>query len=152
MIPSNDAWNNNKNDTILFPPKVLYEFSNQSYCAPQKYCVVLAVMCICVIYKFLSLGLWSAAGSGQAKLENSQAKPLAWEAVQASHVTWWVKKTRSALRKEQGWTHSLQCWQRLDALVCIKYLCWLKRMIRMCFDYSNHMFMWMTDLVFLSAG
>jgi hypothetical protein len=34
------------------------------------FCVVLAVMCICVIFKFLSLG--SAARSGQA----------AWEAVQ----------------------------------------------------------------------
>jgi hypothetical protein len=32
-------------------------------------CVVLAVMCIYVIYKFLSLGLQSTARSEQAKLE-----------------------------------------------------------------------------------
>jgi hypothetical protein len=29
------------------------------------FCVVLAVMCICVIYKFLSLGLGAAARSGK---------------------------------------------------------------------------------------
>ncbi len=38
-----------------------------SYCAVL--CAVLAVMCICVTYKFLSLGLLSAARSGQAMIK-----------------------------------------------------------------------------------
>jgi hypothetical protein len=45
------------------------------------FCVVLAVMCICVIYKFLSLGLRSATRSGQAKLKI--AKPSRWRGKQS---------------------------------------------------------------------
>ncbi len=41
--------------------------------------------------------------------ENSQAKLPAWEAVQASPSNMVNRKTQSALREEQGWTHFLQC-------------------------------------------
>jgi hypothetical protein len=53
-------------------------------------CVGLTVMYIYVIYKLISSKIWAS----QAK--NSKAKPLAWEAVQASlsHVV--NRKTQSA--------------------------------------------------------
>ncbi len=55
-------------------------------------CVILVVMCICVIYKLLSLGLWSAANICASQAKNNQAKPSAWEAAKASNVMWWVKR------------------------------------------------------------
>jgi hypothetical protein len=62
-------------------------------------CVVLAVMCICVLYKFLSLGPCSAARSGQAKLKMAKHRHWVWEATQSVYATW-CKKSQSALREE----------------------------------------------------
>jgi hypothetical protein len=94
--------------TEVFRPSRPLQLTSVNICRESKdvrvyscfavFCVVLAVMCICVIYKFLSLG--SAARSGQA----------AWEAVQKflnSRVV--NRKTQSAFREEQGLSHLLQC-------------------------------------------
>jgi hypothetical protein len=72
-------------------------------------CVVLAVTCISVISKFLSLGPLISSKIRASQAKNSQAKPSAWEAVQSilSHVV--VEMIQSALREEQGWTHWLLC-------------------------------------------
>ncbi len=72
-------------------------------------CVGLTAMCIYVIYKCLKSEILISSKIWASQAENSQAKPLAWEAFQASpsHVV--NRKTLSALRKEQGWTHSLWC-------------------------------------------
>jgi hypothetical protein len=51
----------------------------------------------------------------QAK--KSQAKPSAWEAIQNISSLVVDRVIQSALREEQGWTHSLQCSQRLIAQV-----------------------------------
>jgi hypothetical protein len=50
-------------------------------------CVVLAVMCICVIEVF-EFGTLISSKIWASQAENSQAKLLAWEAVQASQVMW----------------------------------------------------------------
>jgi hypothetical protein len=62
-----------------------------------------------VIYKCLKLETLISNKIWESQAENSQAKPPGWEAVQASlsHVV--NRKTQSALREEQGWTHLLQC-------------------------------------------
>ncbi len=88
---------------------------------------VLAVTYISVIYKFLSLGLWSAARSGQAKLK--LAKPSHRHGKQSTSVSYHMvgRIIHSALREEQGWTHSLQCWQHLVAQVCLNCLLLIKR-------------------------
>jgi hypothetical protein len=55
-------------------------------------CVALAVMCICVIYKFLSLGPCSGARSGQAKLKMAKPRHWVWEATQSAYAMWWIKR------------------------------------------------------------
>jgi hypothetical protein len=72
-------------------------------------CVVLVAMCICVICKCLKFETLISSKIWASQAENSQAKSPAWETVQGylSHVV--NGKTQSALREEQGWTHSLQC-------------------------------------------
>jgi hypothetical protein len=72
----------------LFNSLVWIWREQECWCIYLLCCVMcfLAVMCICVIYRFLHLGLWSATRSGQTKLENIQAKPSTWEAVQASEA------------------------------------------------------------------
>jgi hypothetical protein len=68
----------------------------------------LAVMCIFVIYKYLS---WD--GNQQQDLGKPSQKKWPSQAIDGkllsilSHVV--SEKTQSALRREQGWTHSLQC-------------------------------------------
>jgi hypothetical protein len=79
--------------------------------------IVLAVMHFYVIYKSLSL-----TGDQQQDLgkqaSNSQTNPIYGKLLGVlPHVV--SEKTKSALRKEQGWTHSLSCCQSLAAHVCM---------------------------------
>jgi hypothetical protein len=60
-------------------------------------CVVLAVMWISVIYE-LSLGLWSAARSGQAKLKIARPSLRRGKQSKASQVMWAGEMIQSALR------------------------------------------------------
>ncbi len=81
--------------------------------------------------------------------EPSQAKPSQAISMGSSlSVSCHAVGKKSAFRKEQGWTHSLQCWQCLVAQVCINCLCWFRGMILVCNDYSNCVIMWMTDPIF----
>jgi hypothetical protein len=71
-------------------------------CVILAACVVLTGMCIFVIYNCLKSETLISSKIWACQTEHSQAKPLAWEAVQApqSHVM--NRKTQSALREEQG--------------------------------------------------
>jgi hypothetical protein len=74
----------------------------------------LAVMCIYVIYKAaISSNIWAS----QAKKAAIEGKLLLLSV--QSHLM--GEKTRSALRREQGWTHLLRWWfQSLVTQVCMK--------------------------------
>jgi hypothetical protein len=77
----------------------------------------LAVTCIYVIYKCLSWAVISAR-SGQAKPKKpSQAIDGKLLRV-LTHVT--VEITQSALRREQGWTHSLRYCKHLATQECME--------------------------------
>jgi hypothetical protein len=73
-----------------------------------KHCahIILAVMCIYVIYKCLSWG-----GDRQQNLGKPNQAINGKLLSVLSHVV--GEKTQSALRKEQGWAHSLWCCQCL---------------------------------------
>ncbi len=113
-----------------------------SYCA--MLCVVLAVTCIWVIYKFLSLGLWSAERSRQAKLEKSQAKHPCGK-----------QSKRLVSRGGQEDSVCFERGARMDSFTAVltmpsrsslyKLSVWARGMIHMHDDYSNCTIMWMTD-------
>jgi hypothetical protein len=67
-------------------------------------CIVLAVKCICVIYKCLSWDVDQQQDLGKPSLEQ-QSQAIGRKLLGVlSHVV--SKKTQSALREEQGLTHS----------------------------------------------
>jgi hypothetical protein len=157
------AWKKDSGPTGLFnslewnveKSKNVYMYSCCSVlCIILAACVGLTAMCIYVINKCLKSETLINSKIWASQAENSQAKPLAWEAVQASPSHMVNRKTLSALRKEQGWTHSLWCWQRLVTQVCMRKLFelltrkWsLCAVVLMMYDYAND---W--TISFLSAG
>jgi hypothetical protein len=122
-------------------------------CVILTACVVLTAMCICVIYKCLKFDTLISSKTWASQAENSQTKPSAWEAVQASLSHVLNRKTQSALREEKGWTHSLQCWHCLVTQVWMRKL--FKLIIRkwsMCAMIVK-MYVYASDWpIFLSAG
>ncbi len=98
--------------TEVFGPSRLLQLAGGDM-KGARFCVyIVAVLCFVLFYLcdlwVLEFGtwLWSATRSGQAKVENSQARPSAWEAIQASLVTWWVG--RPSLLWERS-KHGLIC-------------------------------------------
>ncbi len=91
------------------------------FCVILNY-VILTAMCIFVIYKWLKLETVISSKIWASQAENSQAKPPACDAIQASLSQVVNRKTQSALRGEQGWIHLLQRWQRLVTQECMHKL------------------------------
>ncbi len=88
-----------------------------SFCNSVLTC--LAVMCIFVIYKCLSWDSNQLQDLDKPSQEkNSQAEQLMEAVKRMFHVV--SEKIQFALRREQGWTHSLQCCQRQATQVRIK--------------------------------
>ncbi len=58
------------------------------------------------------------------------------------------EKTQSALRKEQGWTHSLRCWQCLAAQVCLSDVCEETNLVLISNDHNSHEYVRITGPIF----
>ncbi len=58
------------------------------------------------------------------------------------------EKTQSALRKEQGWTHSLLCYQSLAAQLCMSYMCEETNSVLISNDHNSHEYVCVTDPIF----
>ncbi len=77
----------------------------------------LAVMCIYVIYKCSSWGSDQQQDLSKPRQKTAKLSDR-WEAVKHP-IPCGGEKIRSALRKEQGWTHLLWFCQRLAIQVCM---------------------------------
>ncbi len=74
---------------------------------------ILTVMCIYVIYKCLS---WD---SDQQRDLGKPSQAISGKLLSVlSHVV--SEKIQSALRREQGWTHLLRCYQCWASQLCIR--------------------------------
>ncbi len=58
------------------------------------------------------------------------------------------EKTQSALRKEQGWTHSLRCCQYIAAEVCMKNVGEDTNLVLISKDHNSHEYVCVTDPIF----
>jgi hypothetical protein len=75
-------------------------------------------MCIFVIYKCLSWDSDQQQDLGKPSQKKIAMPNYRWKAAKLYYIV--GEKTQCALRREQGWTHLLQCCQRLATQVCMK--------------------------------
>ncbi len=97
---------------------------------------------------FISVWLrwWSAARSGQAKPKQPSQAAIGKLLSAQPHVM--SEKAQSALRKEQGWTHWLRCFQRLATQVCMKKYVSRTSLVLISNNYNSWVWMYVANPIF----
>ncbi len=119
-------------------PMGMWTEGNMCHCT-QLLCCCVVLTCDVYQSEISALGLWIYSKIQPSQAEDSQVKLPAWEALRSilAHVAE-ANVNQSALGQKLGWTHSLQCHQRLSQSSmykspvtdqCKRQLCHITRVI-----------------------